>query len=233
VPVLYGQDDASDGHSKIGGFVRRFSVGARASILALDPVHGGDYTNATASADLSSTYTTTSKTSRVGGGLTMEFAVTRRLSLDADLLYHRFGYDAETSNVETLSDGSTKTTSISELTYAKYWDLPVLARVYVGPSENFRFFFTGGVTLRRVSSIRTKTTTTNPDFSQTVGWTPTSALNRTARGFTGGLGVKAIDDFHIKVIPEVRYTRWVVDTFGSYPAHPRRDELSVLIGLMF
>lgn len=233
VPVLYGQDDATGGHSGIGGFVRRFSVGARASILALETVHGGGYTNETSSANLSSIYTTTSKTPRLGGGLTAEFAITRRLSLDADLLYHRFGYDAETTNTETLTDLSTKTTSISEITYAKYWDLPVLARVYIGPRENVRFFVTGGVTLRRVSSIITKTHTTNPDFSQTVEWTPRSALNRTARGFTGGFGVKAIDDFHIKLIPEVRYTRWVVDTFGSYPAHPRRDEVSVLIGLMF
>lgn len=233
VPVLYGQDDVTGGHSGIGGFVRRFSVGARASILALETVHGGGYSNETPSITLSSTYTTTSKTPRLGGGLTAEFAITRRLALDADLLYHRFGYDAETTNTETLTDGTTKTTSISETTYAKYWDLPVLARAYIGPRENIRFFVTGGVTLRRLSSIRTKTRTINPDFSQTVEWTPRSALNRTVRGFTGGFGVKAIDDFHIKLIPEVRYTRWVIDSFGPYPAHPRRDEVSVLIGLMF
>jgi hypothetical protein len=41
------------------------------------------------------------------------------------------------------------------------------------------------------------------------------------------------DDFGIRIIPEVRYTRWFNDTFRKYGVHANRNQIEFLITLGF
>jgi len=46
-----------------------------------------------------------------------------------------------------------------------------------------------------------------------------SARRRTIRGFVGGFGVQLIDPVGVRVVPEVRYTRWAGRSFDAFSTH--------------
>ena len=60
-----------------------------------------------------------------------------------------------------------------------------------------------------------------------------SPKNRTVFGYTAGLGILAIDPVGIRVIPEVRYTRWTADAFNSFSTISARNQLEAGISLSF
>jgi len=229
-PVLCAQE-SSDPES--GGLFKRFAVGVRESTLGLSFLSSTDTT--AASTDTLSTETTrTPNSSRIGGGVTVEFAVTRRVLVSGDLLYHRFSYTTSDTSTLTLQDGTTQTTTVAESTRARYWDLPVLARVKCGPPLGAaRLFIGGGGSLRRVANIRTTTTTTNPDSTSSANNTARVPANKMISGVVAALGFRAVDDFGIRLTPEVRYIRWMSDLFTGWPAQQRRNELDVVVGLTF
>jgi hypothetical protein len=41
------------------------------------------------------------------------------------------------------------------------------------------------------------------------------------------MGFRFVDEFNIKVTPEVRYTRWNGETFNSSSTHSPRNQLEV------
>jgi hypothetical protein len=45
--------------------------------------------------------------------------------------------------------------------------------------------------------------------------------------------MRFVDDFGIKLSPELRYTRWLGATFDSNSTRSRRDEIAVGIALTF
>jgi hypothetical protein len=48
-----------------------------------------------------------------------------------------------------------------------------------------------------------------------------------------GMGLRLVDDFNIKLSPELRYTRWMGATFDSESTRSRRNQLEVGIALTF
>jgi hypothetical protein len=229
-PVLCAQE-APD--PETGGFFKRFAVGVRESTLGLSFLSSTDTTTAP-TATLSTETTRTPTGSRIGGGVTAEFAVTRRVLVSGDLLFHRFSYTTSNASTLTLDDGTTQTTTVAETTRARYWDLPVLARVKFGPPLGAaRLFVGGGGSLRRVANIRTTTTTTASGSTTSASNTARTPANKMISGVVAAVGFRAVDDFGIRLTPEVRYIRWMSDLFTGWPAQQRRNELDVVVGLTF
>ena len=88
-----------------------------------------------------------------------------------------------------------------------------------------------GPTFRYVTGVRSEFTTTNPDGSQAVSYRPRAIQSQTVMGGVASAGVRLTDDFGIKYTPEVRYIRWLSDSFTSWPAQQRRNELQVVVGI--
>lgn len=230
-PFLRAQNAVTDVPQK---FWRRFSLGVRLCALPLNYIGVSSNTTGPTSTE-SVTQTTTEPNSTFGGGATVEYAVSRRLQIGADLLYHRFNITGENTTVTTLSDGTIQTTDVNQAVTARYWDLPVLAR-YTFPSAKIgagRIFLGGGAVARRATDIRTTTLNTDINSNVTVSYTPLTPEHSTILGVVATAGVRAVDDFGIRVTPEVRYVRWLDDMFAAWPAQQRRNELQVLIGITF
>jgi hypothetical protein len=230
-PFLRAQDASDNVPQK---FWRRFSLGVRINAVPMgfEPtVNSSTNPNGTTSVS----QTTSRSDSYVGGGVTLEVALSHKLLMSADLLYHHFGYTADTTTMTTAADGTSQIIATDEVTRARYWDLPVIFRVtnLGGPIGAAHFFLGGGASVRRVSNIRTTTTTSDTNGDLTVDYAPRTPLNRTIYGVVAAVGVRAVDDFGIRVTPELRYIRWLGDIFGSAPAQQRRNELQVLIGITF
>jgi hypothetical protein len=52
-------------------------------------------------------------------------------------------------------------------------------------------------------------------------------------GVTAGFGAQLIDPLGVRVIPEVRYTRWLGLNFDVPAAHSRRDQIEFVFSLAF
>jgi hypothetical protein len=65
------------------------------------------------------------------------------------------------------------------------------------------------------------------------GVTSYTSYHRTNIGATAGAGLIAKDDFGIIVSPEVRYTRWMGDTFGSNTLGTQRNQLEITVSFGF
>jgi hypothetical protein len=55
----------------------------------------------------------------------------------------------------------------------------------------------------------------------------------TSVGVTGGIGFQMIDDFGIRAIPEVRFTRWFNRPFDSVNGRSRANQVEVLLTFAF
>jgi hypothetical protein len=49
----------------------------------------------------------------------------------------------------------------------------------------------------------------------------------------GGAGVQLIDPVGIRVVPEVRYTRWLNPLIDDYTAHSQRNQVEGSLSLTF
>lgn len=215
-------------------FLKRFSVGVRATILTLDMFPNSTNTTFPNSQtqleqDLSPI------TQRLGGGVTLEYQATRRILVSGDLLYQYLGFEANTTTTVTLADGTSQITSVVESTHARCWDVPILARYGTLPARtaSASVLIGGGAMVRRISGVRTSVVTENPDNSLIYSYAPHTPQNTMSYGVVAAGGVRLKDDFGIKVTPEVRYIRWLSDLYTSWPGKLRRNELEVVIGLTF
>jgi hypothetical protein len=223
-------------------YVRRFSAGATLSVLGLNPMRKNDVNVVTQTPPVDGLYTTEGVSRRVGFGLTIQGAVTERVAVNAGLfLRPNIGYKMTsdiyegTDNPNTIAD-ERKHILRHEETRFRYYDLPVTLRYYgkdrhdPGP----RWFVEAGGALRRVARIRSSADETiNSGDTSCCNTTPTSPARRTIRGVVAGFGVQAIDPVGVRVVPQVRYTRWGADTFSSYSTVTQRNQVEGMISLTF
>jgi hypothetical protein len=78
--------------------------------------------------------------------------------------------------------------------------------------------------------VHTTTNITNADATTANNTIPAPVSKRLLVGATVGMGLRFIDEFNIKVTPEVRYTRWNGMTFNQDSTHSPRNQLEVGIG---
>lgn len=235
---LCAQNAATPERQEDTRFLRRFSLVGRISVMGSDLLKAGESTYS--ATELEFTTTSKSKSARVGAGPAIEFRATPKLSFSADFIYHRFGYKTTTETLTGVDDEDTtaderKQTTTAEETRAAFWDIPIIARYSVHERYNGRMkgFVSAGVAFRSVGGIRTAWEKTDPNGDTCCVETPAAPAHRSVRGLIVGAGIRAVDDFGINVIPEVRYTYWLADTFSSNAARARRGQLQILVGFTF
>jgi hypothetical protein len=215
-------------------YVRRISAGVTLSVLGFSLVPEGSQVTSTTSPAVINEYNTTGASKRPGPGVTAQAAITGRFAVSGSVLLRRIGYEMAT----TVTTGTTTITTNTkhEDTRGRLLDVPVVLRYYSkdrhdpGP----RWFVEGGGAFRNLSQARTSIDTTDNSGTNTccqVG--PASPRHRSLRGFVGGAGLQLIDPVGVRVVPEVRYTRWTGDLFNNLTTRTRRDQLEAIISLTF
>ena len=221
-------------------YVRRISLGLTGSVPALMLLRGGLVENATTTPPLATKFETNPKEHFTGGGATLQLALFERYSVNINGIYRTAEYEsfktfwAGVDNPNTVVDERTQT-GITETTKARYFDFPVLARRYnIGRHEyGHRWFVQAGPSLRHVSKIRTNRTLSDAKGEQTTESSPVAGHRKNILGVTAGFGGQLIDPVGVRVIPEVRYTRWFGATFDSPPTRSRRDQVEFIISISF
>jgi len=197
--------------------------------MPFNVLNNKDVTVTPANTSQSWSFSTSNTYLQVAFGPSLELRLTRKFALAGEFLYHRLNY----TDTATIMESS-NTTTITEQTSARFWDIPLLR--YRGLAESgFRskIYFAGGGAVRKVSHIQTNNQTTLPDGSTASNNTPTTPSERNLPGAVIGVGLRLVDDFNLKLRPELRFARWMGETFDSESTRTRRDELAVGIALTF
>ena len=215
---------------------QKLAIGLRARMMpfrAFSVMDNGQVMNTTtvSKVNYDSNFNTVSHSFKVGGGLTVEGHVSARTLFTVDVLYNRLSYDKTTNVYWGTDDPNTSSDERShkvttENTKARLFDLPVLLHRNVratGPLSHV--YFAGGATARLVSTVHSTINIVNSDATKANSTVPATINKRTILGGTVGIGLRFIDEFNIKVTPEIRYTRWVGNTFNQDSTRSPRDQL--------
>ena len=241
-PPASGTSSSSAPDKSSTSFVRRFSAGATLSVLALSTIRGGT-SQVTTSSSVDTDYTTGNASSRIGYGITLQAGLTDHFAVAAGIYYRKIGYQFGTSvntTINIVSGGivipTTSTTSTHDDTRAHLFDVPFVLRYY-GKSRHTpgpRWFLEAGGAWRDATSFRTSEDSTDASGVQTCCTSiPTTPAHRNARGFVAGAGLQFIDPFGIRVVPEVRYTRWINEIFDAFTTHTQQNQIEANFTLSF
>jgi hypothetical protein len=207
--------------------VRSFSVMDNGQVMSTATISKVNY---------DSNFDTISHSFLLGGGVALEMPVSRRTLLTAELLFNRLRYDKVSNLYWGVDDPTTAADERShqvttETTKARLFDLPVLVHHNVRSSGFLsHLYFSGGATARLVTTVRTTNNITYADATVGNNQFRAPVAHRTLVGATVGAGLRFIDEFNIKVTPEVRYTRWNDMTFNLDSTKSPRNQLEIGIG---
>lgn len=232
----------SSSTAHVGTYVHRFSAGPTLSVVGLSVISGGTNT-VTNSATVNTMYQTTNASSRIGYGLTAQVAVTDRFAVAIGGILRRAGYTLNTTvttNTPTVVSGIVTTVTTSTInhedTRANFVDIPAMVRFYSksrhdpGP----RWFVEAGAAWRKAENIRTSMSFT--DASSVLSCctnTPITPAHGSSIGIVAGAGVQVADAFGIKVVPEVRYTRWMSPIFDALTTRTQQNEIAAGLSIVF
>lgn len=225
-----------------GTFVRRFSAGATLSVLGLNMITGGSSTVNNTN-EISTAYSTSNASQRIGYGLSAQAAITDHFALAVGAYLRHMGYQFTTTVTTTTPtvEGSTvvnitSTTSTHEDTRSRILDFPVTVRYYKKNrhTPGGRWFAEGGFAWRDAANIRTSIDSTDNNGTLTCcTHTPTQPAHKNARGYVAGAGLQFIDPFGIRVVPEVRYTRWTNQIFNAFTTHTAANQVEICLTLAY
>lgn len=179
------------------------------------------------------------KSNRFGWGVTAQFTLGERLAVAVAPTIRKVAFHAFIESFEGVDNSSTflderAKTQINEDTTARFIDLPVLLRRYNKNrhESGARWFMEGGPVMRKTSQVRTQLDIVPPKGDRYKKSQPLAFRGNTL-GVTGGIGGQFIDDFGIRSILEVRYTRWLNKPFDSIHGNTRVNQVEAILTFSF
>ena len=186
------------------------------------------------------TYTGGSSSPRLAVGVTGEYRLTDRISVGIEFRFHHTDFFQTTTILSGVVNPNSSTDdrqpiTITQHTQASYWEIPMLAHYYGLRHKGLlsRAYAVGGMEFRYIANIHTGTDFSYPGGGTDYNEIPISSGRDTQFGAVVGVGLRFIDDFNIKVSPEVRFTRWVGATFQGPNYSSQANEIEGGIGFSF
>jgi hypothetical protein len=226
--------------------VRRLAIGATLSVVGLNLVGGSTNSNTTtvnAATSVATNDSSSGASSRIGYGLTAQAAITEHFAVAVGGFLRRMGYIENNSTTTTLTTyinavPTTTTTATSSRVdvRARVIDVPVTVRYY-GKGRHTpgsRWFVEGGGAWRDVENVSSSLGTTDASGNSTCCTFGTvQPAHKQAKGMVAGVGAQFIDPFGIRVIPEVRYIRWLNPIFNDPTTRTQRNQVEAEFTISF
>jgi hypothetical protein len=200
----------------------RVWAGITGSYTPFKPFTVKNSTNSTTQETIDST----AANGQAGAGVMVNMRLFRGYWISLGGIYRFGGYDT--------TDTVNSSTIYLERTRAHLLDFPALIR-YTGP--HFRWskysFYEAGAAVRYASDIHLTQAANNGIAYYCCAPPSTTSINRMIEGVVVGTGIAGKDDFGIIVSPEVRYTRWMGNTFSAPTVATMRNQLEVTVSFGF
>jgi hypothetical protein len=173
------------------------------------------------------TVSSTAANGLAGVGLNLNLRVTSAWWASLGGVYRFTGYDYTDFVNDILGTEYTQRARVHLI------DMPLLAR-YNGERFNFSkyIFYEAGGAVRYALNDRVSTVAVNSSGLIASGAPPTGIrFTRMMEGIVAGIGLAAKDEFGIVVVPEIRYTRWLGNTFDGNTVSTQHNQLEIVITL--
>lgn len=181
-------------------------------------------------------YQAQSATRRWLAGGTVGAQFTSHLSISTGIQYRRFGYDYDIwyGFPVPLQFTHVRGTGASV-------EVPILLRWTILPRHAVRPYVSLGTTYRRLAGTKETSigydnfSLTNPQpVFQFSTSRPAFLTNRSAMAPSAAAGIE-FRTGHLRIAPEIRYTRWISDTLGGFyqPIRWNWQQLDFLAGVAF
>lgn len=237
--TLYAQNDPLVIEER--AYVRPFSAGVQLGIYAPTLIPDEQFQEEVDDPPSESDYFTEGMSVRGMLGANFQFTLGDRWALNFSGMAKRLNVQIDTNrtsgvNNPNIPGDERNFLRTEDTTKAWFLDVPVMLRIYSTDhyDRGTRAFFGFGGSVRRVFGIQTSIESTNKAGDKTCcDTTPAVPNNSTVVGATAGFGVQFIDDFGIRSVPEVRYTRWMNQVFQNNHMHTRQDQLEFIISFGF
>jgi hypothetical protein len=221
---------------------RKWSLGARVRMLPFKSLSVMDNnlilnTSTVSKVVYDFSYSTTTQSSMLGYGPEIEAPLGGHVLLTIEALFERLKY----TKVQNIYWGTTDPTQatdqrshkqLTENTQARIFDIPVLLHYGKFKPDGIlsHLYVAAGATARITSTVRTVNNITQSDGTLSNNTIPAQVAKPTLLGGTVAVGFRFIDDFNIKVTPEVRYTHWMGTTFSQDSTLSPKNQLEIGIG---
>jgi hypothetical protein len=218
-------------------YIRRVTFGATLTVMGLDTFANNSASNVGTAID--ALYDTTVKVQRLGYGVTGQLAITNHISVASGFYLRKTGYTMHSdiyTGVPPLSlIDDRKHTVADETTNARFYDIPLTARFFFkgrqvkGPHA----YVEGGGVYRKVSNIRSSTDTSIGSAASTNSTTPIKPFKQNVTGMVAGFGIHLVDPIGLRVIPSVRYTRFLDSNFNMFSTIQKKNQIEAMITIGF
>ena len=216
------------------------SIGFRIPVLLEPEIKNRTIETSTSSPQTTTKFTTTGTTPRVALGLVFEFPLHGKFTIASEVLFHHVSYTQQHTYVQgDPSSSSAITTTWTERTKASEWEFPVMLR-YNGIRQHGLFskvYVAGGGIFKTIVNVRTgnEYDLQAPDVDDVTDYNEIrmTPANRDAFGVVIAAGLRFIDEFHIRVTPEIRYIHWSDRTFDVHSTASSLNQFQAGIALTF
>jgi hypothetical protein len=222
------------------------AIGATLSVVGLSPLTAGSSTTTTnpnSATSITDAITSSPASSRIGYGLTAQAAITEHFAVAVGGYLRRIGFTSNdtittsvTTFINTIPQTTTTTTATNVDARARLLDIPFMLRYY-GKERHEpgnRWFLELGGAYRDAFGVRSSMSATDSSGNTTCCTTnAVTPPHKSSVGYLGGAGAQFIDPFGIRVIPEVRYIRWVNQIFEDSTTHTQRNQVEANLTLSF
>jgi hypothetical protein len=235
------QGSATGDSSSAPLHLKWISIGFRVPVSLEQEISSRTIQTSTSSPQTTTTFTTTRGSEpKTGLALALEFPLRGRFTLTNELRLHHASYTQEHKYVQgdPSSSSSTKATW-TERTKVSEWEFPLMLRFTGFGSDRIlsKFYISGGGIFRLMTNVRTGTDyvldVPNKDEVTDYNEIRTTPAHRNLVGGTFALGFRFMDEFHIRVTPEIRYIRWPDRNFDSHSTKSNVNQVEVGVALTF
>jgi len=215
-------------------------------VVGLSPLSTGSSTTTTnpnSATSISDAVSSSGASSRIGYGLTAQAAITEHFAVAVGGYLRRIGFTSTdsitttvTTFINTIPQTNTTMTSTSTDARARLLDIPFMIRYYGKERHTAgnRWFLEIGGAYRDAFSVRSSQSATDSSGNVTCCTTNVvTPAHKSSIGYLGGAGAQFIDPFGIRVIPEVRYIRWINQIFEDSTTHTQRNQVEANLTLSF
>jgi hypothetical protein len=175
-----------------------------------------------------------------GPGAMAEYRLLKHLSLAAEIHFHHEDYTVTDNilsgyNTSTTGGDNRPLTTTVQTSQVNIYEVPLLAHYYGFWSKGWkrRIFFTGGGQWLHVGKIRTGNDFTYPSGSTDYNEIPAQPNKANTVGAVAGLGMRFVDEFHIRIAPEARYIRWEAPAFLGQGYRSAANQVEAELSLSF
>lgn len=206
--LLFGQDETATP-------IRRLTIGIHVNYFPLPLIKSSYLVQILNNPVEQDNYYAASDSPKWGPGAMVEYRLSKHVSLAGEIHFHHEDYTVTDNilsgyNTSTTGGDNRPLTTTVQTSQVNNYEIPIVAHYYGLWSGGWkrRLYVSAGGELLHVGRIRTGNDFIYPSGAQDYNENPAIPNKVNDLGGVVGVGMRFVDEFHIRLAPEVRFIRW-------------------------